>query len=175
MCSEFVLLNSKGKAVAKGDLELAKRKGYFINSAVVLIVNSKLEVLLIKKDDKWDSFAFDTIKDVALETQIASSFKEVLDITLNKNMLQNILTEKNKKKIGKSKENKFIHLYITRQGLTSQELENLNKGYETKLMPLKDYINELENKNNEYIKYCKNQDKILKTYLLFQKYIKNIK
>lgn len=174
--------NSKGKAIGEASCSEVHRKGLWHKVVVGYIINDKLQVLLKRRDrDKqyanlWDaSVDGHVVANESVEDSLVRTAKEEFGISINRNMLQHILTDKYKRRECGNKDFQITELFLTRQRVNIDELRiGKQESPQLKWLSLERYISKLKNKDKNYLIHSKNEEKILTTYLIFEKYKKSI-
>ena len=171
--------NSKGKSIGKGSRTLAHQKGIWHKVVVGFIVNNQMQVLLQQRSPNkdypllWDASATGHIDyGESPISSICREFNEELGITVNKNKLQHILTDKQKYKSKGKKDYQIVEFYLLNCNLSVNDITIQNTEVnDIKWIDLKEYINQLKSKNKNYLIHSKNEWKILEAYSIYKNFI----
>lgn len=176
------VFNRKGEVVDKASREVVHQNGLWHKAVVTFIINDKLQVLLQRRSktrvypNLWDASSSGHVSEGENgAVAVVREAKEELGLTLNKNKLQHILTDKNKYKDKLVKDFQIIEYYIIKQNLNIKDVViQKEEVSNVKWLSLEKYIEKLKNKDKTFLVHSKNEFKILNTYLQFQKFKKGL-
>lgn len=179
-CSMEVVdfLDGKGNpTMGKGTVSQAVENKAWYKLGVLYVVNDKLQILLSVKNRKnggdglWQTTSCEIGTGLSAEVALTNKFKQDFGVQISPSRLQHLLKEKYKIKLENKLHRQFVDMYIVKKNV---DINAIKCDAKTKWVQLKTYISHLENKDENYKKYSKNNAKILKTYLNFKQFIKNI-
>lgn len=170
-------LDRKGGTIGTGTVSQAVESKAWYKLGVLYVVNDKLQILLGVKNRKnggdglWQTTSCEIGTGMSAGVALTNKFKQDFGVQISPSRLQPLLKEKYKIKLENKLHRQFVDMYIVKKNV---DLNTINCEDKKKLVQLKTYISHLENKDENYKKYSKNNAKILKSYLNFKQFMKNI-